>query len=117
MRDHFLLRCAIRLLLPGRFGAGLAPFPPLPAFLPPGPPRWTKLSVESFVFCFDRRPAPPKPNFLSRAARGSFGLPFGPFARFDGRSAIASSTATSKSSSSPAPPSSAPFRSVEHASQ
>ena len=85
--------------------------------LPPGPPRWTKLSVESFVYCFERRPAPPNPNFLSRAVRGSLDLapaPPGPdLARFEGWSAIASSTATSKSSPPPSAPSSAPLRSVK----
>ena len=64
------LRAAIRLLFPGLFAAALAPFPPF-GFPRPALPV-SKLSVEDFVFCFDRFLGPPKPNFWSRACRGIF---------------------------------------------
>jgi len=114
---RFYLRvfAATLLLFPGRFEGGfLPPLPPFSNFWPgpllrPG----SKSSVEDFVFCFDRRPALPKPNLPSLALRDILGRSISPepLARFEGRSEMASSTATSKSSPSAWALSRAPFRS------
>jgi hypothetical protein len=91
--------------------------PPRPPRAPPGPPRPpldeppSKSSVDALVFCFDRLPAPPKPNLPSRAVRGMRDLSPG-FERLAGRSAIASSTAMSKPSPSASALSRPPLRSA-----
>ena len=115
---HFLLRASILLVFPRRFLLPTLPLdmpppttlPPLPLLPAPRPPPLdapfprlldpkSKLSVDSFVFCLDFLPPPPNPYFLFLASRLT-NLPRGPLPRFDGRSEIASSTATSNASSS-----------------
>jgi hypothetical protein len=100
--DHDLLLAVTRRDLPNL----VWPFPPrprprpLPRTLPLRPlcADVSKSSVDERVFCFSLFPWPPNPNFLSRTCRGKLpALP--PRARFAGRrSAMASSTATSKAS-------------------
>jgi hypothetical protein len=104
---------AARLLLPRRFAPRPAP-PVLPLPWPPRPRLVLdppKSSVDDFVFCFERLPALPNPNFLSRACRGNLALLAPLLPRFAGRSEMASSTATSNASSSASALSRAPLRS------
>lgn len=113
--NHRLL-CAILRLFPGLFFSFFPPTftPPLP--LPPVRPTApsSNFSVLARVFCLSLRPLPPKPNFASRPLRDILDFPFASGrAFFEGRSASASSTATSKASSPPVLSSSAPLCSTK----
>src|SRR5258708_16870819 len=97
-RNYDLLLAEILLDFPSLLVLCRPLKPPLLGFPPRPALDGSKLSVDSFVFCFERCPIPPKPYFLSRTERGML-LPFEALPRLAGRSDIASSTATSNSSS------------------